>query len=70
MHTDHASDFLQELKAIQAESIGWRPLGEGAYLHYGDRDDKQDSVIDVIDVIEVVGVADASMAGLNVLWLV
>ena len=62
MHPDHASDFLQDLKAIQAESIGWLPLGEGAYLHCGD--DKQDYVI------EVVGIADTSMTGLNVLWLV
>lgn len=27
---------LQELAAIEAESIGWMPLGEGAYLHVGD----------------------------------
>lgn len=24
---------LQELTAIEAESIGWLPLGQGAYLH-------------------------------------
>jgi hypothetical protein len=24
-----------ELAAIEAESIGWQPLGEGAYLHVG-----------------------------------
>ena len=48
MHPDHASDFLQDLKAIQAESIGWLPLGEGAYLHCGD--DNQDYVIDVVGI--------------------
>ena len=26
---------LAELDAIEAESIGWLPLGEGAYLHLG-----------------------------------
>ena len=27
---------LQELANIEAESIGWLPLGDGAYLHVGD----------------------------------
>ena len=49
-----------ELQAIQAESIGWIPLG-GAYLYAGDPEEQ---------VIEVVGVALASMTGANVLWLV
>jgi hypothetical protein len=32
-----AADVLAaELEAIQAESIGWLPLGHGAYLHHGD----------------------------------
>jgi len=48
------------LQAIQAESIGWVPLG-GAYLHAGNSEEQ---------VIEVVGLALASMAGANVLWLV
>ena len=26
---------LAELAAIDAESIGWQPLGDGAYLHLG-----------------------------------
>ena len=54
---------LQELAAIEAESIGWQPLGDGAYLHVGDSDAL---------VIDVVGVADAGMAGMagmNVLLL-
>lgn len=52
---------LQELAAIEAESIGWLPLGEGAYLHVGDPEAL---------VIEVVGVPDAGMAGMNVLLVV
>lgn len=51
---------LQELAAIEAESIGWLPLGEGAYLHLGNPDAM---------VIDVVGVPDAGMAGMNVLWV-
>lgn len=29
---------LAELDAIEAESIGWQPLGDGAYLHVGNPD--------------------------------
>jgi len=47
-----------ELAAIEAESIGWLPLGDGAYLHVGDPEAL---------VITVVGVPDASMAGMSVL---
>ncbi len=32
MRIDEA-DFLLELKAIEAESIGWLPLEQGVYLH-------------------------------------
>jgi hypothetical protein len=52
-------DFWAELAQIQAESIGWIPLDEGAYLHIGSDD----------TVIKVVGIAKAEMAGGNVLWL-
>jgi len=52
---------LRELAAIEAESIGWLPLGDGAYLHVGDPEG---------DVITVVGVADAGMAGMNVVWVI
>jgi hypothetical protein len=41
------------------DTIGWIPLGEGAYLHVG-----SDS-----PVIQVVGIAELEMAGSNVLWL-
>lgn len=55
------SDELKaDLAAIEAESIGWLPLGEGAYLHLGKPDEEE-------VVITVVGVPDASMAGMNVL---
>lgn len=50
--------FLAE---VQAESIGWLPLGDGAYLHLGDPDAL---------VVDVVGVLDAGMAGMNVMWVV
>lgn len=49
-----------ELAAIEAESISWLPLGDGAYLHIGNPDEE-----DV--VITVTGVPEASMAGMNVL---
>ena len=53
-------DFWAELAQMQAESIGWIPLHEGAYLHI-DADDA---------VIQVVGIAKAGMVNSNVLWLV
>ena len=52
-------DFRAELAQIQAESIGWIPLDEGAYLHVGSD----------APVIQVVGVAKEEMAGSNVLLL-
>jgi len=54
------ADFLRELAEIEAESMGWIPLDEGAYLHVGCED----------GVVEIVGLADAGMAGSNVLWIV
>ncbi len=53
-------DVWAEIAQIQAESIVWIPLDEGAYLHKGSDD----------SVIQVVGIAKAEMAGSNVLWLV
>ena len=52
-------DFWAELSQIQAESIGWIPLDEGAYLHVGSDE----------GVIQVVGIATKDMADSNVLWL-
>lgn len=51
---------LQELTAIEAESIGWIPLEANAYLHVGNPDEEE-------IVITVVGVADVGMVGGNVL---
>lgn len=48
-----------ELAAIEAESIGWQPLGEGAYLHVGDPEAL---------VITVVGVPRDGDAVLLVGW--
>jgi len=53
-------EFWAELAQIQAESIGWIPLEEGAYLHVG-----SDEL-----VIQVVGIAKEEMAGSNMLWLI
>lgn len=50
----------QWLANLAAESIGWLPLGDGAYLHIGKPDEEE-------VVITVTGIPDASMAGMNVL---
>ena len=57
--TSIEQDFCLELAQIQADSIGWIHLDEGAYLHVGSD----------APVIQVVGVAKGEMAGSNVLWL-
>lgn len=38
-----------ELAGIEAESIGWQPLGDGAYMHLGDPDEEE-TVITVVGV--------------------
>ena len=50
----------QELANIEAESIGWLPLVDGAYLHVGKPEEEE-------VVITVVGVPEVGMAGVNVL---
>ena len=57
--TSIEEDFCLELAQIQADSISWIHLDEGAYLHVGSD----------APVIQVVGVAKEEMAGSNVLWL-
>ena len=57
--TSIEQDFRLKLAQIQAESIGWIPLDEGAYLHVGSDE----------PVIQVVGLVKEEMAGSNVLWL-
>jgi hypothetical protein len=59
-HDQLQADFLRELAEIEAESIGWIPLDDGAYLHVGSED----------CVVEIVGLADVGMADSNVLWIV
>ena len=54
---------LNDLATIQAEAIGWLPLGDGAYLHLGKPGEEE-------VVITVVGVPDAGMAEMNLLWVV
>ena len=53
------ADFWAELAHIEAESIGWMPLGEGAYLHIGSD----------TSVIEVVGIPKSDMQGSSILWV-
>jgi len=56
------AEALADLQALAAESMGWQPLGEGAYLHIGAKDDPE-------QVIHVVGIPDAAWAGFDVLLL-
>ena len=53
-------DLKAELADIEAESIGWLPLGDGAYLHLGKPEEEE-------IVITVVGVPEVGMAEMNVL---
>ena len=64
-NVSYPADFLEEFKAIQAESLGWIPLEQGVYLHCGAQADAGQ-----VAVVQVVGLADASMADSHVLWLV
>ena len=52
----------QELKELAAESIGWLPLENGAYLHISS-EGKEDRVV-------ITGLPDAGLYGENVLLLV
>jgi hypothetical protein len=61
MDNDITAEDAQWLAEVAAESIGWLPLGDAAYLHVGDADAL---------VIDVVGVPDAWMAGMNLMWVV
>ena len=55
-------NFEQELKELAAESIGWLPLENGAYLHVSS-EGKEDRVV-------ITGLPDARLDGENVLLLV
>jgi hypothetical protein len=56
------AEALAELQALAAEAMGWKPLGEGVYLHHGDPSGEE-------NVIEVVGVPDIALVGCNVVLL-
>jgi len=53
------NDFLRELAEIEAESMGWILLEDGAYLHVDSED----------GIVEIVGLADSGIAGANELRL-
>jgi hypothetical protein len=53
-------NFESDIQALEAESMGWVYVSEGAYLHEGS---------DGSGVIQVVGIAHPSMSESNVLWL-
>ena len=53
-------NFQSDIQALEAESMGWVYLSEGAYFHEG----KGES-----GVIQVVGIAQPDMSESNVLWL-
>ena len=56
-NTQIDADFLREFAEIEAESICWIPMNDGAYLHVSD--------LNVTEVL-VVGVAQAGAAVLLV----
>ena len=57
------ADFWAELSQIQAESIGWIPFGEGAYLYIGSHESSDKTVI------EVVGIPKSEVQGSSILWV-
>lgn len=54
------ADFWRELREIEAEAMGWKPLEAGAWLHEGD--------LNAVTVT-VVGQPDMALAGQAVLLL-
>jgi hypothetical protein len=62
--TGDDTDWALELQAIRAESLGWLPLEDGAYLHHGLKTLPGEG-----STIEVVGIPDTQMASMNVLLL-
>ena len=43
MDNNISAEDAQFLAEVAAESIGWLPLGDGAYLHIGNLDEKMSS---------------------------
>ena len=61
LHETLSNDnFESDIQALEAESMGWVYLAEGAYLHEGS---------DKSSVIQVVGIAQPSMNESNIHWL-
>ena len=61
LHETLSNDnFESDIQALEAESMGWVYLSEGAYFHEGS---------DKSGVILVVGIAHTSMSESNILWL-
>ena len=56
-------NICSELVKIQAESIGWIPLDDGAYLHLSSVQSSGNTII------EVVGLPELEMQCSSVLWL-
>jgi len=44
------ADFLAELAKLKAESLGWIPLEDGAYLHVSDLNVTEEIVVGVPQV--------------------
>lgn len=61
MSLEIEADFLAELVEIAAESIGWLPLGDRAYLHVGSEE---------TEIIEIVSIPSAEMQSLTALLLI
>ena len=53
-------NFESDIQALEAESMGWVYLSEGAYIHEG---------WDKCGVIQIVGIAQTNMSESNILWL-
>ena len=61
LHETLSNDsFESDIQALEAESMGWVYLSEGAYLHEGS---------DKSGVIQVIGIAQPDMSESNILWL-
>lgn len=63
------AELQAELAAIEAEAMGWLPLGEGAYLHLGELQALADDGAEREIVITVVGIPDEGMVAMTVLLL-
>ncbi len=64
MDKDINPEDAQFLAEVAAESIGWLPLADGAYLHLHLCKQDEEEVI-----ITVIGVPDTGMVGMSVLWV-